>query len=197
MITEIYLVRHADSNYSSGDEATRTLSERGRIDALTVTELLLKERIQAVYSSPYVRAVQTVEGIADRLRVTIDLDERFREREFAQFDSIVTDPFEAMERGFIEPHFALPGGESIRDVELRGISAINEVLQKHNGKRVAIGIHGGIMTVIMHHFDTQFDANFLRQLPKPDIRKLSFKNANFVGAEKVGTFGDKSVSKST
>lgn len=197
MITEIYLVRHADSDYSSGDEETRTLSERGRMDALAMTELLLKERIQVVCSSPYVRAVQTVEGIADRLGVTIDLDERFREREFAQSDYIVTDPFEVMERGFIEPHFALPGGESIRDVELRGIGAMNEVLQKHNGKRVAIGIHGGIMTIIMHHYDSQFDSSFLRQLPKPAIYKLSFKSANFVQAEKIRTFGDKSNSEST
>ena len=61
MITEIYLVRHAHSDYSSGDDETRALSERGRIDALAVTELLLKEHIQVICSSPYVRAVQTVE----------------------------------------------------------------------------------------------------------------------------------------
>ncbi|KYP81785.1 histidine phosphatase family protein [Ferroacidibacillus organovorans] len=196
MITEIYLVRHADSDYSSGDEETRTLSERGRIDALTVTELLMKERIQMVCSSPYVRAIQTIKGTATRLGVTIDLDERFRERKFAQSDYIVTDPLEAIERSFIEPEFALPGGESIRDVERRGISAMNEVLQKHNGKRVAIGIHGGIMTIIMHHYDSRFDFNFFRHLPKPDIYKLSFKNENINGIEKIGTFGDKTISES-
>lgn len=197
MTTEIYLVRHADSDYSSGDEETRTLSERGRIDAVSVTELLWRERIQVVCSSPYVRAVQTIEGIADRLGVPIDLDERFRERKFARSDYTVTHPFEAMERGFIEPDFALPGGESIKDVELRGIRAMNEVLQKHSGKRVAIGIHGGIMTVIMHHYDSRFDFNFLRHLPKPEIYRLSFKNAKFVATQKIGTFGNQSISEST
>lgn len=197
MITEIYLVRHADSDYSSGDEETRALSDRGRIDAVTVTEVLFEERVQVICSSPYVRAIQTVEGIANMLGVTIDLDERFRERKFARSDYIITDPFEVMERGFIEPDFALPGGESIRDVELRGISAMKEILQKHSGKRVGIGIHGGIMTIIMHHYDSRFDFNFLRHLPKPDIYKLRFKNENLIGTQKIGTFGDKSILEST
>lgn len=188
MITEIYLVRHADSEYSSGDEETRTLSERGRIDALVVTELLLKERIQVVCSSPYARAIETVEGVANRLGVTIDLDQRFRERKFAQSDYIVIDPYEAMERGFIEPEFALPGGESNRNVQSRGIAAMNEVLRRYNGQRVAVGIHGGVMTLIMHHYESKFDANFLRDLSKPAIYKLTFSNEEYISTKKLGSF---------
>gem|GEM_PF-6785855 len=67
MITEIYLVRHAHSEYSSGNEETRGLSERGRNDALTVTKLLSQENVQVVCSSPYARAIQTVERIASIL----------------------------------------------------------------------------------------------------------------------------------
>jgi 2,3-bisphosphoglycerate-dependent phosphoglycerate mutase len=197
LITEIYLVRHAHSEYSSGHEETRTLSERGRIDALAVTELLLKERIQVVCSSPYVRAIQTVEDIANVLRVPIDLDERFRERNFAECNYVVEDRLDAMERGFIEPDFAFPGGESNRDVERRGISAMNGVLQEHSGKRVAVGIHGGIMTVIMRHYDPRFDSDFLRHLPKPDIYKLTFENDKYIGVQKIGTFGDKPIAEST
>lgn len=126
-----------------------------------------------------------------------DLDERFRERDFAELGYVVEDRLEAMERGFMEPDFAFPGGESNRDVELRGISAMNQVLQKYCGKRVVIGIHGGIMTLIMRHYDPQFDANFLRHLPKPDIYKLTFENDKFVGVQKIGTFGDKSIAEST
>jgi len=197
LITEIYLVRHAHSDYSSGDDETRALSERGRIDALAVTELLLKEHIQVVCSSPYVRAVQTVEGIANAVAVPIDFEERFRERIFAERGYIVEDPLEEMERGFIEPDFGFPGGESNRDVERRGVSAVNRVLRKYYGKRIAIGIHGGIMTIIMHHYDSRFDANFLRELPRPDIYKLTFENDNYIGAEKIGAFGDKSHAEST
>lgn len=193
MITEIYLVRHAHSDYSSGDEETRTLSERGRIDALAVTELLLKQRIQVVCSSPYVRAVQTVEGIAHALSVPMDLDERFRERIFAERSYIVEDRLEAMVRGFTEPDLTFPGGESNRDVKRRGISAMNWVLKAYRGKRVAIGIHGGIMTLIMHHYDPRFGSDFLLELPKPDIYKLAFDDDTYNGVQKIGAFGDKSI----
>jgi 2,3-bisphosphoglycerate-dependent phosphoglycerate mutase len=46
MRTEVYMVRHAHSNYSS-DELGRGVSERGKKDLAIVTELLVNEKIQA------------------------------------------------------------------------------------------------------------------------------------------------------
>lgn len=146
--------------------------------------------IHVVCSSPYVRAIQTVEGIAEALGVPIDIDERFRERTLSERNYVVEDRSEAMLRGFEEPDFSFPGGESNRDAELRGISAIERILEIYSGKRVAIGIHGGIMTIIMGHYDPKFDANFLLQLHKPNIYKLTFKDDKYTGAEKIGTLGD-------
>ncbi len=64
MLTNLYLVRHAHSIYTP-DELERPLSERGFADAQTVTKLLKKENIEFVYSSPYKRAIQTIEGLAN------------------------------------------------------------------------------------------------------------------------------------
>lgn len=189
MVTEILLVRHAHSDYSSGNEEERSLSERGHIDSLAVTKLLLKEHVQVVCSSPYTRAAQTVEGAANLLGVLVELDHRFRERDFAEPGYEVEDKVTAIARGFVEPDFAFPGGESNRDVERRGINALNSTLQQHRGKRIAIGIHGGIMTIILHHFDEQFDADFLRNLHKPDVYKLTFRHDEYLGAMKIGDFG--------
>lgn len=198
MITEIYLVRHCHSEYSSPeDEETRGLSERGHKDAMTVGELLSHAGVQVVCSSPYTRAVQSVEGIAKLIGVSIELDERFRERDFAGLGYAVGDRLGAMVRGFSEPDFAFPGGESNRDVELRGIGAMHQVLRKYSGKKVAIGIHGGIMTLIMRHYDSRFDADFLRHLPKPDIYRLTFEHDRYIRTQKIGTFGDKSIDEST
>lgn len=100
MLTEVYLVRHAHSEYSLGQEETRGLSDRGRNDVLTVTKLLSKEDIEVVCSSPYTRAIQTVEGTAKALGVPIDVDWRFRERDFAERNYTVEDRLEAMESGW-------------------------------------------------------------------------------------------------
>jgi len=190
LLTEIYLVRHAHSEYSPEQEATRGLSERGQRDAIAVTELLSDEGIQAVCSSPYVRAVQTVEGIAAFIGTPIHIDQRFREKDLAGSGIAIGDRWQAFQRGFEEPEFSFPGGESNQDVECRGISAMKRILSQYAGKRVAIGIHGCIMTIIMAHYDTQFDVHFLRTLPKPEIYKLAFRHGEYTDSQKVGTFGN-------
>jgi len=79
MMTNLYFVRHAHSVYSP-DERNRPLSERGHQDAARVGELLEPEHIHVLLSSPYKRAVQTIEGLADRIGSGIILEEDFRER---------------------------------------------------------------------------------------------------------------------
>lgn len=63
MKTNIYLVRHAHSIYNT-DELNRTLSDKGYIDAKRVTKTLSEEDINYVISSPYKRAIETVQGIS-------------------------------------------------------------------------------------------------------------------------------------
>lgn len=70
MKTNIYFVRHAHSTLTP-DEENRPLSERGFRDTERVTELLSFENITHIISSPYKRAIQTVQGIADLLKLKI------------------------------------------------------------------------------------------------------------------------------
>ncbi|WP_315906870.1 phosphoglycerate mutase family protein [Priestia koreensis] len=81
METEIYFVRHAHSIFSLENEETRELSEKGWEDAEKITEILVKEDIDHIVSSSYVRAIQTVEGLSKHIHKKIEVDTRFRERE--------------------------------------------------------------------------------------------------------------------
>ena len=63
-VTNLYFVRHAHSIYTP-EELERPLSKKGFEDAQRVTELLKTEKIDVVISSPYKRAIQTVQGIAE------------------------------------------------------------------------------------------------------------------------------------
>ncbi|WP_423410201.1 histidine phosphatase family protein [Heyndrickxia sp. MSNUG] len=114
MATEIYMVRHAHSIFTLEHEETRELSEKGWKDAERITEILLKEDIDHIISSSYVRARQTVEGLARHLLMNIEIDSRFRERDLAARDHYFENPSEAMQKVFAEPHFKFPGGESIQ-----------------------------------------------------------------------------------
>lgn len=78
-MTNLYLVRHAHSVYTP-DELTRPLSEQGLHDAKMITEALMEMNIDAVISSPYKRAMQTVEGIAAYINEAIVMMDDFKER---------------------------------------------------------------------------------------------------------------------
>lgn len=134
---------------------------------------MLKENIDYIISSSYVRARQTVEEIAKYLHKDIEIASRFRERDLAARDHHFKNPIEAMEYAFYHPSFKYPGGESNNEVQERGVSGLKEVLSKYRGKKIVIGIHGNIMTCTMNYFDKKYDLDFWRSTTKPDIYKLS------------------------
>lgn len=65
MHTTIYMIRHAVSPYLTGQERTRGLSQQGAADAGRVKEILKNEDIAHFVSSPYTRAVATLQPLAE------------------------------------------------------------------------------------------------------------------------------------
>ncbi|ADC48809.1 phosphoglycerate mutase family protein [Alkalihalophilus pseudofirmus OF4] len=162
MNTEIYFLRHAHSDFSLENEETRELSAKGWATAKKITDKMIKEDIQYVISSPYVRAIQTVEGLARYLHKEIELDSRFIERDLAARDFYFDKPLEAIKYVFDNPIFRFSGGESNQEVQERGISGLKHIVSKYRRKRVAVGIHGNIMTCTLNYFNKKFDYHFWR-----------------------------------
>ncbi|MEI2663090.1 histidine phosphatase family protein [Rossellomorea sp. LJF3] len=172
METEVYFIRHAHSVFSLEDEETRGLSKIGWEDAKEITEIMIGKNIDYILSSPYTRAIQTVEGLARKLKKEIILDERFRERDLAARDHHFDDPSKAIKYVFEHPLFHYPGGESNNDVQARGVEALRELISAYKGEKIAIGIHGHIMTCTMNYFSDQYNLDFWKGTSKPDIYKL-------------------------
>ncbi|MEC5426087.1 histidine phosphatase family protein, partial [Virgibacillus sp. C22-A2] len=129
MQTNLYFVRHAHSTYTP-DELGRPLSERGFTDANTVTDLLKKEAIDYVYSSPYKRAIQTVEGVAKYIDKEIELVEGFKERILAE--KPVEDFTVAITKVWEDYDFSWNGGESNRIAQKRGVTATLQNLKRES-----------------------------------------------------------------
>jgi 8-oxo-dGTP diphosphatase len=78
----MFLVRHAKAGNRrqwSSDDDLRPLSRAGRAQAEAIADALAGERITRVVSSPYVRCRQTLDPLAQRLRVPLELSDALAE----------------------------------------------------------------------------------------------------------------------
>ena len=84
----VYLVRHAKAGERrvwEGSDVERPLSSKGWKQARSVSARLAKMGASSLYSSPYVRCVQTLEPLSELIGTDIVLDERLEEdRPFEQ-----------------------------------------------------------------------------------------------------------------
>ncbi|RFB14753.1 histidine phosphatase family protein [Bacillus sp. HNG] len=182
MRTNLYFVRHAHSIYTP-EELTRPLSEKGKADALRVTSILANEKIDVVISSPYKRAIQTVEGVADYIYQNVIIIDDFKERKLSE--GPVADFESAIRKVWEDERFSWAGGESNLIAQKRGVEATHSVLETHEGKNIVIGTHGNLMVLIMNYFDKKYDFSFWSELDMPDIYKLTFENGILVEVNRI------------
>ncbi|MEH7386424.1 histidine phosphatase family protein [Bacillus sp. JJ1521] len=182
MRTNLYFVRHAHSIYTP-EELTRSLSEKGKEDAQRVTSILVNEKIDVVISSPYKRAIQTIEGVAHTMRQNVIIIDDFKERKLSEGPVADFDP--AIRKVWEDESFSWEGGESNLIAQKRGIEATIRVLESYEGKNIVVGTHGNLMVLIMNHFDKKYDFSFWEELDMPDIYKLTFENEQLMEVNHV------------
>ncbi len=82
MTVKLYLVRHGKAGSRTTwqeSDNLRPLSKPGRRQADALADAIRDKKIARVVSSPFVRCRQTVEPLAERLRVPVDLSDALAE----------------------------------------------------------------------------------------------------------------------
>lgn len=181
LLTNLYFVRHAHSIYTP-DELGRPLSKEGLDDVERINRILLKESIDIVISSPYKRAVQTVEGVA-QIGNEVIIERGFKERVLSE--KPVEDFHLAITKVWQEPTFSWEGGESNIIAQRRGVQTTLKILERYQGKNIVVGTHGNILVIIMNYFDKKYGFSFWRELDMPDIYKLTFDNTELKCVNKI------------
>ena len=192
-MTDFYFIRHAEPRYDA-DDRTRGLSEKGLRDRALAAEFLADKSVDAVLSSPYRRAVETVEVFAKERGMEVLPVEDFRERCIA--DMWIEDFREFTRRQWEDHDYKLGGGESLREVQRRNIAALTDVLRQYDGKTVAVGTHGTALSTIIQYFVPSFGyAEFDRIRGKmPWAVHFAFDGGRCVRIEEHDLF-DKTVTR--
>lgn len=152
-VTHLYLVRHGQSAGNAegrfGGHGTTPLSELGKKQVQLTAEALTKERIQVIYSSDLLRAVESAEPLAKLLKLKIHTSPAFRERHVGVLEGLT---FDESKQHHPADYYALvnrsvdhviSGGESYRHLLRRITSKLQNILREHQGQRIAIYTHTG------------------------------------------------------
>lgn len=149
-MTEVYFIRHAQSDRAAHDDRTRPLTPEGLKDGETTSEILKNKNITHIISSPYTRALQTVEALARALNLKTETDENLRERDAGRWHGDRF--FDFIEKQWSDFDYRIECGESLREVQSRNIKALEVILKKYGGETVAIATHGTALSTIINYF---------------------------------------------
>ena len=123
-----------------------------------------------VWTSPYLRARQTADGLlaAAGLDVPVVVDERLREREFGVLDGLTRKgivaqfPEESERRTRLGKFYHRPpGGESWSDVLLRLRGALDAVRRDAAGERVALVAHQVVVLLVRYVLEEMTEQDVL------------------------------------
>jgi 2,3-bisphosphoglycerate-dependent phosphoglycerate mutase len=165
----IYFVRHAHAAYTA--DGNRPLSENGYADARRVAKILSAYPIKAIYSSPARRAQETITPLAAHFSLLVHIVDDLQERRLAA--EPVADFLGTVKMLWEKPNFALPGGESNKIAQARGVAVVKKLAAKH--QHVVFSTHGNLLALILHHFDSNVDFAFWQSVTMPDIYALDGK----------------------
>lgn len=160
--TTLYLIRHGETDYNlqrivQGRRINSNLNATGRAQAQALGRRLAGIPLDAIYSSTLRRAEETASYIATShpgvpLHRLVDLEEMSwgileGEPVSSRIEGALHEMHQRWKRGDFRTR--VEGGESILDVQARGLRAIHHIVEQHAGQTVAVVTHGRFLRVLL------------------------------------------------
>lgn len=178
MKKKIYIVRHCEAH---GQPPESPLTEKGFTQAKYLSEFLSNTKIDRIISSPFLRAIQSVEPISKETNIKIEIDERLSERILSTLD--LPDWPEKLRATFDDFELKFEGGESSKEAMDRIVNVVDEAFQSEFENTIIV-THGNLMSLLLNNYDNSFNFDCWKALSNPDVFLLSYIN-NVVNMERL------------
>jgi broad specificity phosphatase PhoE len=162
------------------------LDEHGRAQVEAAIPFARLLRPELIVTSPLIRARQSAEIIASGLGGVAVIEEaqlsevQYGRWEGMVFDDLIEDPDYARYRE--DPlKSPTPGGETIGQVQSRGIEAVRRAIAANAGHRILFVSHGDIIRTVLCK---------LMGLELEHFRRIRVDNATFSGVQLIGDFAE-------
>ncbi|MCJ7840904.1 histidine phosphatase family protein [Lederbergia sp. NSJ-179] len=172
MNTNIYIIRHCEAEGQSSDSP---LTEKGFIQANELSDFLSDRKVDRIISSPFLRAIQTIKPFAENKNIEIEMDSRLSERVLSS--SFFPDWMDKLEATFRRMDLKYEGGESSNEAMNRIVEVVNDIVAS-DSKNTIIVAHGGIISLLLNHYDNNFGFEQWKGLSNPDVYLLRLTNNN-------------------
>lgn len=147
-MTEIILVRHGETEWNR-QEVFRgrldiDLNDTGRRQAELLGEHLSRIKVDAVYSSPLKRALETADRIARHHRLGVQTAHGLIDLDYGEWQGLSKETVKTKYKGLYtqwteKPHqVRIPGGESLDNVTERAVGVVDEVIARYQGRVVLV-----------------------------------------------------------
>lgn len=159
MAQRVILVRHGETDWNKekriqGGSSDPPLNETGREQAERLALRLSHDRLQAIYSSPLKRSLDTARVIARCHKLEVVVEPSLKEIEAGTLEGVLTGSLgkrltQLLTAGAGSDALPKPpGGESLADVQRRAWGAIQRLSQKHPDGLVVVSHYFVILSVI-------------------------------------------------
>lgn len=153
---ELLWVRHAEPERvapGTGVPANPPLTANGREQAQRLAEWLAHERVDAVVSSPQLRARETAAPIAAAHGLDVEVVEGLVEYDVQADHYIPMEELRATNdprlQDMVEGRWDAFGGESPDTFKARIAETVDGLVARHTGRRVVAVCHGGVINVAL------------------------------------------------
>lgn len=172
---QIYFIRHSIRDTSIQDDLTAPLTLKGQQLAEELKRIINLEYVDKIYSSPCVRAVQTVEPISESISKPIVIKENLREREINEW---LIDFDEFAKKQWDDKNFKTNCGESLVEVRKRAVTCFEEIVTD-SSQKVVISSHGTFLACLFHELTSgQFAYLDFLNMTQPDVYLGLFDEKN-------------------
>lgn len=133
---------------------------------------------QQVITSPLLRCQQSAQWVAHEQALPLRVDPNFTEIHFGEWENRAVETVMAeqnISQLWQDPmNFCAPEGEPTVALQQRALVAWHALLEQHQGKRVLVVTHGGVIRMLAQYL-LELTPNAINKLSLPHAAVMSFK----------------------
>jgi 2,3-bisphosphoglycerate-dependent phosphoglycerate mutase len=167
---KIYIIRHCEAEGQSFDSV---LTKNGFGQATELSKFFSQFQIDRIISSPFLRAIQSIQPLATKLNIEIEIQNQLSERTLSSENLL--DWFDKLKATYVDMELKYEGGESSHEAMNRIVKVVEKVFLDE-AENTVIVTHGNLLSLLLKYINQNFGFEDWRNLSNPDVFLIKSEN---------------------